>query len=170
MCQFGEHESCGHKFGSSMSLFGRNRQEMALLCNCSCHASCPMGPAGEVASDEWTTRCTCSGSDDLRDIEAQVRADSEVRKAMDAEVLRDVKIEPGQSAEDIQQQILAAYQAHGYEPPSDFSRWSRLIAAGTARRGTRTVRLLIETVSGLRAARRWWVDQRDDSADDDSAR
>jgi hypothetical protein len=50
---------------------------------------------------------------------------------------------------------LAAYQAHGYEPPSDFSRWSRFIAAGTARRGTRAVRLVGEAVGGLRAARRW---------------
>lgn len=91
----------------------------------------------------------------MRDIHIGVHAEAERRKARNAEVIRDVNIGRGQSAAEIQQQILSAYEAHGYEPASDFSRWSRFIAAGTARRGTRTARLLIETVAGIRAARRW---------------
>lgn len=91
----------------------------------------------------------------MRDIELRVRRESEGRKAQNAEVLRDVTFERGQSPEKVQETLLAAYQAHGYEPPSDFSRWSRFIAAGTARRGTRTPRMLFEAVSGLRALRRW---------------
>ena len=43
----------------------------------------------------------------------------------------------------------------GYEAPTDFSRISRFLAASTARRGTRTARLLIEIVGVLRAARGW---------------
>ena len=116
-----------------MSLLARNRRTMALLCDCSCHLSCPVGPAREVPNEVWTTRCTCTGSDHLRDIEARVIAVSEARKARDSEILRDLKIEPGQSAEDIQRQIVAAYHAHGYEPPSDFSRWSRFYCCAARR-------------------------------------
>jgi hypothetical protein len=50
--------------------------------------------------------------------------------------------------------LRSASAAHDLPFTSDFSRMSRFIAAGQARRGTRTIRLLAETVSGLRAARR----------------
>ena len=166
MCGLGDHDICAHKFGVEGSLFTR-KSPRALLCGCCCHSSCPLWPARKVPTDEWTNRCRCCGSAGLREIEAEVNAESEERNARDSEVFRDLKIEPRQSAEAIQQQILAAYRAHGYEPSSDFSRWSRFIAAGQARRGTRTLRLFIEAVSGLRAARRWWVDHRDGPSDAD---
>jgi hypothetical protein len=162
VCQHGDHQNCSHKFGAGMSLLGRNRQPMALLCRCSCHESCPIGRQPEVPNQEWSDACTCPGSQRLRDIEQRVRREAETRRARDAEVLRDVTVGQGRPAEDIQLDILASYEAHGYEPPSDFSRWSRFLAAGTARRGTRTVRLLNEAVSGLHAARRWSPGLRDD--------
>jgi hypothetical protein len=161
LCQYGSHETCSHKFGAGMSLTGRNRQPMALLCTCSCHDSCPLGGQRKVPNQEWLDGCTCPGSQRMRDIEQRVDQETEARKARDAEVLRDVQVGRGRSAEEIQQEILVAYQAHGYEPPSDFSRWSRFIAAGTARRGTRTVRLVGEAVSGVRAARRWTPESTD---------
>jgi hypothetical protein len=70
-------------------------------------------------------------------------------------VFRDVELGHGKSAEQIQREILAAYDAKGYVAPSDFSRISRFAAASTARRGTRTARVLIEIVGSLRAARTW---------------
>jgi hypothetical protein len=65
---------------------------------------------------------------------------------------------------------LAAYAAHGYEPPTDFSRWSRFLAAGTARRGTRTIRLAGETANGLRAARGWRADASKNNAIEEADR
>jgi hypothetical protein len=155
VCQYGAHEECSHKLSERMSLLGRNRHPMALLCNCPCHEFCPVGRQRDVPNQEWLEGCTCPGSQQLRDIEHRVHQESEARRAREAEVLRNVKVGQGRSAKDIQQDILDSYEAHGYEPPSDFSRWSRFLAAGTARRGRRTVRLLNEVVSGLRAARRW---------------
>ena len=80
------------------------------------------------------------------------------RTSQQAEVFRDIDIGHGKSAEQIQREILAAYQNKGYEAPTDFSRISRFVAAGTARRGTRTARSLIEIVGSIRAARRWAED------------
>ena len=51
---------------------------------------------------------------------------------------RDIDIGVGKSAVEIQRRILAAYQANGYEPPSDYSRWSRFLSAGTGRQGHQT--------------------------------
>jgi hypothetical protein len=67
------------------------------------------------------------------------------------EVFQDVDIGKGKSADQIRTAILAAYADHGHEPPSDFSWWSRFIAAGTGRRGTRSIRLVRELFNGLRA-------------------
>jgi hypothetical protein len=55
----------------------------------------------------------------------------------------------------IQRRILDAYAAHGYETETDYSRTSRFLAAGSARKATRTARLLIESASALTAAKRW---------------
>jgi len=57
--------------------------------------------------------------------------------------------------EQIQRAIVAAYDAKGYEVPSDFGRLSRFAAGNTARRGTRTIRLLSQSVGRLRAAHSW---------------
>jgi hypothetical protein len=121
----------------------------------SCRESCPLGGKRESPDQEWLDRCTCPGSRRVRDLRQNVGQESEARKARNAEVLRDVKVGQMRSAGEIQQKISAAYRRHIYEPPSDFSRWSRFMAAATARRGARTVRLVGEAVSGLRAARRW---------------
>jgi hypothetical protein len=91
----------------------------------------------------------------MRQIELEVERESAEQKAQQAEVLRDVDIGSGKSAEEIQREILDSYAAHGYDPPSDFSRVSRFISAGTGRRGTRTGRLAYETGTGLRAAWKW---------------
>lgn len=155
LCQQGDHRLCAHKTGASAHLISRKREPKALLGACECHSNCPVGGQADVPDRQWFAECTCPGSDGMRDIDVRVRRETEERKTRDAEVLQDLNIRPGQTAGEIQQQLVAAYQTHGYEPPSDFSRWSRFIAAGNGRRGTRAFRLIVEGVSGLRAARRW---------------
>lgn len=71
------------------------------------------------------------------------------------EVLRSVDIGQGRSAEDIQRDILAAFEEAGVEPGTDYSWYSRFASAGSARQG-KHLRLLSESVSGVVAARRWW--------------
>jgi hypothetical protein len=83
----------------------------------------------------------------------RVRNEADEHRARMAEVMQGVDIGEGKPADQIQADILAAYAARGYEPPTDFSWWSRVLAAGTGRRGTRTVRLAAEAARGLGAAR-----------------
>jgi hypothetical protein len=89
---------------------------------------------------------------------ARVKREADARTALQAEVFEDVDIGRGKATGQIQNEILGAYAAHEYEPPTGFSRLSRFLAAGTARRGTRTIRLAVEAVKGLRAARVWLAD------------
>jgi hypothetical protein len=95
-----------------------------------------------VADEEWVEECTCSGGDSLREIQSRVKEEAELRESQQKEVFLDIDLGHGKSPEQIQRAILAAYDAKGYEAPSDFSRISRFAAANTGRRGTRTVRLL----------------------------
>jgi hypothetical protein len=113
---------------------------------------CRVGGRSEVPDEEWLRSCTCPGSRQRREDELQVNQDTEQRVARDAEVFHDLDVGSGRTAREIQQQILDAYAACGYVAPSDFSRVSRFIAAGTGHRGTRTFRLLAEGLRGLRAA------------------
>lgn len=154
-CQRGEHEECGHKMGSGALLF-RPKRPLAVLCTCGCHRSCPLGNRRRhVAETEWSNRCTCPGSDQRRERDQSTRAEIEAQRAQLGEVFRDIDVGEGRSAEEIQAMFLGAFAAHSEEPVSDFSRVSRFVAAGTARRGTRSFRLLRETASALRAARNW---------------
>ena len=119
---------------------------------------CPIGNQSEVADEEWLQGCTCPGGNSTREIALRVQEEADLRKSQLEEVLRDIDIGQGKPATQIQREILAAYEDKGYEAPSDFSRISRFVAAGTGRRGTRTARLLIEMAEGLRAAGRWLQD------------
>jgi len=109
----------------------------------------------QVADEEWVQECTCPGADSLREIHHRFTEEADLLKSQQEEVFRDLDLGHGKSPEQIQREILAAYSAKGYVAPSDFSRISRFAAANSARRGTRTVRLLSEMVGSLRAARKW---------------
>jgi hypothetical protein len=158
LCQMGLHSTCPHKIVEGVRLLRRRKGAFALLCNCACHRSCPIGDQNEVAEEEWRLGCTCPGGNSSREIARRVQNELDLRKSQQAEVFRDIDIGHGKPAEQIQREILAAYHNKGYEAPTDFSRISRFIAAGTARRGTKTARSLIEIVGSIRAARRWAED------------
>jgi hypothetical protein len=149
------HASCPHKIGGGVRLFRGKNGAFALLCVCACHSACPLAERSQVADEEWVEECTCSGGDSLREIQIRVKEETERRESQQKEVFLDIDLGHGKSPEEIQREILAAYDAKGYEAPSDFSRISRFAAANTARRGTRTIRLISETVGSLGAARRW---------------
>jgi hypothetical protein len=155
LCQIEMHASCPHKIGGGVRLFRGKKGAFALLCNCNCHSDCPLAKQAQVTDAEWVQECTCSGADSLREIDNRVREEADLRESQLKEVLLDVDLGHGKSPEQIQREILAAYDAKGYEAPGDFSRISRFAAANSARRGTRTIRLLREIVGSLRAARRW---------------
>jgi len=155
LCQIEMHASCPHKIGGGVRLFRGKKGAFALLCNCNCHSGCPLAKQAQVTDAEWVQECTCSGADSLREIDNRVREEADLRESQLKEVLLDVDLGHGKSPEQIQREILAAYDAKGYQAPTDFSRLSRFAAASTARRGTRTVRLISELVGSLRAARKW---------------
>jgi hypothetical protein len=154
-CQMGLHSLCPHKTAGGAHLLGRRKGSFALLCNCRCHGMCPIGNQSEVADEEWLQGCTRLGSNSPREIALRVKKEADLRKYQQDEVFCDIDFGQGKPATQIQREILAAYEDKGYEAPSDFSRISRFVAAGTARRGTRTARLLIEMVESLHAAGRW---------------
>lgn len=122
-----------------------------MLCSCPCHADCPLAGRRQVEQDVWAQRCTCLGAVSRRAIYQRVHAEHEQRR----HVLADVDVGRGQSPEQIQRRLLRAFAEHGEDPQTDFSRTSRFVSAATARYGTRTVRLVSETVRGLAAARRY---------------
>jgi hypothetical protein len=155
LCKSEMHTSCPHKVGGRVRLFSRKRGSVASLCDCNCHGTCALGNQSEVTDEEWAKECTCPGGVALREVQHRVREKADLRKSQQEEVFRDVDLGHEKSAEQIRREILAAYAAKGYEAPSDFNRISRFVAASTAHRGTRTVRLSIEIVESLRAARRW---------------
>ena len=123
------------------------------MCQCDCHLACPLGGNHETTHAEWVVACTCPGAPARREQEAKRSEDSERRR----EVFRSVDLGNGRSPQEIQQDLLAAYEKAGIDPKTDFARLSRFLAAGTATKGTRHVRLLGETVSAVVAARKWWT-------------
>lgn len=167
-CQVGEHERCPHKLGGGVYLFRRSNNAVDILCACNCHNDCPVTGRGEAPDGEWLSKCTCPGSDQVRDIEMRVKHRIDARRVEQAEVFCGIDIGVRKSADEIQRQILSAYHGYGYEPPSDYSRWSRFLSAGTGRRGTRTLRLLAETARGLDAARKKTAATSDEALEADS--
>jgi hypothetical protein len=154
-CQDERHASCPHNIGGGVHPFPRQNRAVATLCTCSCHGTCPIGSQREISNEEWLRECTCSGSNALGENLNQMKETADARRSQREEVFRDINFAHGKSAAQIQREILAAYDAKGYAAPTDFSRISRFAAANTARRGTRTARLLIEIVGSLHAVRRW---------------
>ncbi|MCW2548683.1 MAG: hypothetical protein JWN96_3143 [Mycobacterium sp.] len=83
-----------------------------------------------------------------------IAARIEDQKRRTQAAMKDADLRPGDSPDVIQGKLRAAAAAHDVATGSDFSRLSRFFAAGLGKRGTRTVRLLVESGRGLRAARR----------------
>ena len=73
LCQMGSHSSCSHKIAGGVHLLRRRKGAFALLCNCGCHSTCPVGSQNEVAEEEWLQECTCPGATSPREIALRVK-------------------------------------------------------------------------------------------------
>jgi hypothetical protein len=68
--------------------------------------------------------------------------------------MQQADLRPGDSPPAIQAKLTQAFGNNGLLADTGFPRVSRFLAAGLGKPGTRTIRLIIETGRGLRAARR----------------
>ena len=120
----------------------------------------PVAVGGQLLPEAlWDGECTCPAAGAERQTRARVRAQSEARNAQVAKVLSDVDPGRGRRPEQFQREILAAFEAHGVEPLTDYSRSSRFTAASAARHGRR-LKLVKEAALGLVAAKRWLNEHR----------
>lgn len=122
------------------------------LCDCECHADCPLAGRPSVRRDLWHEECRCPGAVAVK--ESMARSEEQRRRT--AEVMADVDVTDHPSADEVERRIRAAYLAHDQPlPPFGLTAVSRLAAAGNARRGTRRVRLLVLVGGALARAVRW---------------
>jgi hypothetical protein len=119
------------------------------LCNDPCHRGrhCPLAGRRKAARDEWTARCTCPGAD----VSRRSFERAEAKRGETAAILADVDLSDHPDAETIERRLRTAFEAHGEQLPRNLTGISRVVAAGTGRRGTRSARLL---GLGVRAAAR----------------
>lgn len=149
LCEAGDHSDCGHKFGTAASLLGRGSR--AMLCECECHASCPLGELSEVSDEEWQTRCTCPGSVAARVRSREARQHIATMQARHREVMESIDLGRGKTPDEIKTLIQDAYVERGWESPTSFESASRLASAATARRA-RGLRVAFEFGKALRSA------------------
>jgi len=141
---------------------GRPRREL-ILCTDPCHSRrrCPLVGRRKVAQDEWDARCTCPGAESSR----RTFERSAEKRRETAAIFAAVDLSDHPDAETIERRLGDAFRAHGEQPPGSLTGMSRMIAAGTGLRGTRTPRLLWLGARAVGRAVRWaW--QPDDDGDD----
>jgi hypothetical protein len=155
-CTREDHGRCPHWSGGMDA--GRpwrprpQSQWTVALCDCDCHAGCPLGGRPSAARDRWREACRCPGSVAVK--ERMARSEEQQRRT--AEVMADVDVTDHPSAEEVERRIRAAYLAHDQPlPPVGLTAVSRLASAVTARRGTRRLRLLALGGGALARAVRW---------------
>ena len=134
------HDRCPHFSGLDVGSALRRRAEdhVYVLCLCSCHDGCPLAGRGAVPRGVWALQCTCPGADPVR--ARQEQADRRRRDV--AEVMEGVQREGLLAADEIETRLRAAYLRHGEDLPPGLRGWAKVAAAGTARPGTRTPRLV----------------------------
>lgn len=143
-CGDDEHSLCPHLWVGGLGKLP--------LCMCDCHRACRLGGVRRAARAEWHTSCTCPGAPVQRQRRAEIEEESQRRR----QVFQSVDIGHGRNPGEIQADLQAAFEQAGIDPKTDFSRASRFLAANTAPRGSRYLRLLAESASALAAAKKWW--------------
>ncbi len=71
--------------------FGRSAGPCSMLCDCPCHAGCPLFGRSEAREPAWIDRCTCPGAADHKDAERHRRELSDQRRALVREAVAQVK-------------------------------------------------------------------------------
>lgn len=166
-CLHGTHERCPHHSDVAIGTPWRPRpraEHVVTLCVCDCHAGCPLAALSTVLRETWQRECTCPGAGPVR--EQQERAD-ERRREM-ADVLADLRYER-LPADEIETRLRALYVRRGERTPPGLAGWAEVVAAGTARRGTRTARLVAMGVGAVARTVRWAWSAADGADGDDRA-
>jgi hypothetical protein len=66
-CAGGEHQECGHVRVGMRGLLSADRlQSVIVLCECDCHASCPLVDRAPVPLTVWQQLCVCPGGERYR--------------------------------------------------------------------------------------------------------
>ena len=167
-CRRDEHVRCSHVAGyEGMSLwrYRRHRELTALLCDCGCHAECPLSGRQTAPQYVWLRRCTCPGAVLARERHKQ----TEQRKAEVSAVMAQAREEGTLAPAEMERRLRAVFEAHGERPPP-LDGVSRLSAVVTAPRGTRVVRLLWMGVLALVRAVRWAWQPTHEAAGQDNRR
>lgn len=118
-CAKAEHAACPHAwmFGATLTR-GRSQELQALLCSCSCHSGCPLGPAAAVPHDRWQSDCTCPGAEAHR-----ARQSERQQAAADwQERLRaaggDLRLASGMNSDQVRAELRRALVEQGFRPSS----------------------------------------------------
>lgn len=154
-CLRGTHDRCPHFSDVDMGTPWRSRpraEHVLTLCVCDCHTNCPLAGQDSVMRETWRQRCACPGAGLVR--EQQERA--EERRQEMAGVVAVLRREAQLSSDQIESRLRAVFLDRGEPLPPGLMGWARVVAASTARRGTRTPRLF---GMGARAVARtvWWA-------------
>ena len=153
-CAEGDHERCPHWAGMTVGGLWRLRpHQEVILCNDPCHSrrNCPLAGQRKAARDEWSASCTCPGADASRRSFQRFEDD---RRQM-AAIFEEVDLSDHPDAETIERRLGSAFQAHGEPLPPFLPGMSRLMAAGTGPRGTRSPRLFRLGAGAVARAIRW---------------
>jgi len=68
-CLLGPHGDCAHAFTDIEAPEGEHG-----LCQCECHASCPLAGTSPVSDADWRSSCTCRGAADAFRIAIRLNA------------------------------------------------------------------------------------------------
>jgi hypothetical protein len=155
-CLRQQHPSCPHFAGIEGRLnLWRPRRTLAQLsyvvCDCDCHAGCPLSVQQTVSTDLWRERCTCAGAARVR--ESRNRAEELQRDV--AAVAAEMRSSSGWGAEELERRLADVYRSRGEAVPPGLTGLSRLVAASNARKGTRASRLLWRAARAIGGVVQW---------------
>ena len=153
ICEHGLHARCPHRaHDGNVNVLQVRRRARALvsLCDCDCHADCPLTGPAAVLRDVWLERCTCVGAARVQELSTRGKE----RGLEIAASLQQARQEGHPNAAEIQQRIRAVYESHGERPPPTTA-LANMLSAGTARHGTRTLRLLWLAARAIARSVRW---------------
>lgn len=146
----------------------RDKRPWVVLCKCDCHANCPLSARKDAVPEaDWSTACTCAAAEAERERLAKGRAASAERRERTRAAMREVDLEGGRSAADIQADMEAAYRRHGVEPATDLAGSASFVEAVTGPRLLLVPRLAKLGWRGLSALRQILHEDRDDEPNDD---
>jgi hypothetical protein len=153
-CLRDAHQHCPHFSDIEVGVPWRPRpraDHVLTLCECDCHATCPLAGQGTAVRAVWLERCACPGAGLVQAAERR----AEDRRRQVGEVLAAARREGRLSSADLESRLREVYLARGEAPPPGLAGWARIAAVGTAPRGTRSPRLVWMGVRSLARTVRW---------------